>query len=84
MGYKIKTSGVNPGIFASERFVEIKIDNEYYSLFVDASSIDGDNLLEVSLVRKEGQNALIELPRETVNAGRRITIPSNMLIPQAA
>ena len=79
MTRRIKVSEISPGMFESERYVILNVENRPYSLMVDESSLKGDTL-EVSVVAQNGDTAIIELPRDTFNAGSRIRVPKSMLL----
>ena len=80
MKRRIHVSEVSPGIFSNERFVQFEAEGKPYGLFVDQASLK-DNTLEVQIVGMEGETALVELPRDTLNAGSRVRIPMAELLP---
>jgi hypothetical protein len=82
LGIKVK---VEPGMFSSERFVTITTKDTAYFLFVDASSLEGD-ILRVYVVYKyeESDDALVDLPQDTLNNGSRVRIPRDLLVPLPA
>lgn len=80
MRYKIKADSTGPGIFASERSATITVNGKAYTLIVPAEYlVDGDYLL-VEFVANRGDQALIDLPRETFTSGSRLMVPQNLLL----
>lgn len=77
---RISVSQVEPGFFSTERYVTFEVAGKPYSLFVDAGSVK-DQTLEVQVVERDGQTVLVELPRDTVNAGSRVRVPNAALLP---
>ena len=70
---------VGPGMFRSERSVSFQVGDQAYNLFVDQSDVQ-NNLLSVYVVERNGDEAIIDLPRDTFTTGNRIRIPSSYLI----
>lgn len=80
MKRRISVSEVGPGLFSNERFVMFEVAGKPYSLFVDAGSVK-DKTLEVQVVEGDGDTVLVELPRDTINAGSRVRVPKADLLP---
>ena len=72
---------VQPGMFESERTVSFEGAGRRYVLIVDAQDIAPDNTLKVYLVDERGDEALVDLPRETFTSGSRVRVPSAVLLP---
>lgn len=72
---------VGPGMFESERTVSIQGAGRRYVLVVDAQDISPDNTLKVYLVDQRGDEAWVDLPRETFSSGSRVRVPSAALLP---
>jgi hypothetical protein len=70
---------VGPGVFSSERAAWFMVGDTTYSVLVDQAEIEGD-LLTVYVVGRRGTDAVIELPSESPNAGRRIVVPSDLVL----
>lgn len=83
MKQRIRVNEVGPGMFSTERFVMFEINEKTYSLFVDASSLNG-YYLEVDVLAQDKDKAFIELPREAINEGMRLQIPIALLSAQCA
>jgi len=66
-------------MFQSERSVSFQVGDQAYSLFVDQSDVQND-MLSVYVVEQKGDEAVIDLPRETFTSGNRIRVPSSYLI----
>lgn len=71
---------VGPGIFSMERSVSFEVNGEYYNSIVEAESLKGDEL-EVHVIADRGDNAIVDLPRDTMTTGNRILVPKTMLLP---
>ncbi len=71
---------VQPGMFQSERSVSFQVGDQAYSLFVDQSDVQSDTL-SVYVVEQRGDEAVIDLPRDTFTSGNRIRVPTSYLIP---
>jgi hypothetical protein len=72
---------VEKGIFPSERTVSFETGGRNYSLVVDEQDVAADNTLVVHLVGQQGDEALIDLPRETFTSGSRVRIATSELLP---
>jgi hypothetical protein len=73
---------VKPGMFSSERAVSFQAGGERYTLLVDEEDIrQDDNTLEVYVVDQSGNEAIVDLPRETATAGTRVRVPKDLLLP---
>ena len=81
---------VYPGQFSVEYAVSVRqADGSDVSLFVPQDFIDSDGVpaadrpspgwIRVSLIQKQGELALICLPRQTLENGSYITIPADQL-----
>lgn len=68
------------GVFKSERAISFEAGGERYELIVDETDLQGSKL-KVYLVARKGDEALIDLPRETFTSGYRIRIPYSLLQP---
>ncbi len=79
MKTRIKVDEVKPGMFSTERYVAFVASGREYSLFVDQGSVSG-NTLEVQIVEDYPDRALVELPRDTFNAGSRVFVPKDLLV----
>lgn len=79
MKTRIRVNVVEPGMFSTERYVAFEIDGKEYSLFVDQTSVH-DHTLEVQVVESYADRTLIELPRDTFNAGSRVYVPKGALV----
>ena len=80
MQQRIRVEEVGPGMFKSERYVLIRSDGKSYGLFVDEVSVK-DNTLEVQVISMDDESVLVELPRDTINAGSRVRVPRSDLVP---
>jgi hypothetical protein len=76
----LKVPIVEPGMFSSERYVAFEVKGKQYALLVDEKSVQ-DKALEVFVVASQDGETLIELPRDPFNAGRRLIVPSQWLLP---
>lgn len=79
MKTRIKVNTVEPGMFSTERYVAFEVDGKEYALFVDQASVQ-DHALEVQVVESFADKALVELPRDTFNAGSRVYVPKASLL----
>jgi hypothetical protein len=70
---------VEPGMFSSERYVSFAAGDRKYALFVDQADVR-DDTIEVGVVAVNGDEALVDLPRETLTSGNRISIPRVCLL----
>jgi hypothetical protein len=68
-------------MFQSERSVSFQVGDQAYSLFVDQSDVQNDTL-SVYVVEQRGDEAVIDLPRDTFTSGNRIRVPTSYLIPR--
>ena len=50
-------------------------------LIVDENDVTPDGTLKVYVVDQRGDEALVDLPRETFSSGSRVRIPSADLLP---
>lgn len=73
---------VEPGMFESERSVSFEAGGKTYTLIVDKADVQGDTL-RVYVVEQRGNEALIDLPRDTFTSGTRIRVPADVLLPAA-
>lgn len=80
---RIKVAKVGQGLFASERSVTLQVGEDIYNLIVDEHDVQPDDTLEVTVVAAEGDQALVDLPRETFTSGNRIRVPTSALLPAA-
>lgn len=71
---------VQPGLFPQERTVSFNAGNREYELVVDEEDIQ-DGTLQVYIVAQSGEEALIDLPRDTFSAGSRVRVPTSTLLP---
>lgn len=69
---------VEPGMFSSERYVMFDAGDQSYGLFVDERDVH-DNLIPVYVVAEHGDQAIVDLPRETWTTGNRIQVPTEIL-----
>ena len=67
---------VEPGVFKSERSVSFKAGDRTYALLVDEQDVQG-NTLVVQVIGENQDEVWIDLPREDVNAGKRIKLPKD-------
>jgi hypothetical protein len=77
------------GMLPHEAAVLIEGRDQHYELMVDSELVDTQEgeltrelrpaALNVTLVKESGDDALIELPRQTVTAGRRIWVSKSQL-----
>jgi hypothetical protein len=72
---------VKPGTFRTERLVSFDVEGRPYQLIVDESDVVGDDRLRVHVVEMSGDQALIDLPRDTFSSGSRIQVPKSILQP---
>ena len=79
MKHKIKADSTGPGVFANERSATLVVNGEAYTLIVPQEYIQGDYLL-VELVARRGDQALVDLPRETFTSGPRLMVPEHQLL----
>lgn len=70
---------VAPGVFKSERSVSFKTEGRSYAMIVDASDIHG-NTMNVQVLEEKNDQVVVALPREPLNAGRRVTLPKSFLV----
>lgn len=70
---------VGPGVFSSERSVSFQAGEISYAMLVDAEDVC-DNTIPVSVLGEVGSDVWVDLPRETINAGRRVRIPRECLM----
>jgi hypothetical protein len=70
---------VGEGMFDSEKTVSFKVGDTAYTLYVHKEDVQ-DRTLAVRIVRLIGDEAIVDLPRETLISGNRIRIPREMLI----
>jgi hypothetical protein len=73
---------VGQGSFSSERAVSFVAAGKKYSLVVDESDIE-NGMLVVYVVEEMGEEAIVDLPRETFTTGSRIRVP-RVLVQEAA
>jgi hypothetical protein len=71
---------VQPGMFKSERTVSFEAGGRRYVLMVDEEDVK-DGTLAVYVVDQQGDEALVDLPRDTFSSGSRIRIPNSALLP---
>jgi hypothetical protein len=71
---------VSPGVFQSERIVSFEVNSKSYSLILDEEEINEGTIL-VYLVNQGGDDALVDLPTETFDSGKRIRVPLTILLP---
>lgn len=71
---------VSRGVFSSERCVSFSVGDKHYESIVDVSDVIGDRLLVYEIERR-GDEVLIQLPRECMVSGSRLTVPASMLEP---
>jgi hypothetical protein len=79
MKTRIRVDEVGPGMFSSERFVQLEVAGKNYALFVDQSSVQ-DHTMEVQVILMDEESALVQLPRDTLNAGSRLRVPRSSLV----
>ena len=73
---------VGPGIFSTERSVWFRVADKVYNLLVDKGDVDeSGSSLAVYVVAREGDRAMIDLPQDTTTSGRRIIVPTSLLLP---
>ncbi len=70
---------VQPGMFKSERSVSFQVGDQAYNLIVDQSDVQNDTL-SVYVVERRGEEAVIDLPRDTFTSGNRILVPASYLV----
>jgi hypothetical protein len=71
---------VRPGTFSSERSVSFEAGGKQYALIVDEADVR-DDTLEVRVIAESGEEAVVDLPRDTFTSGNRIRIPASCLLP---
>ena|SRR5436309_2506164 len=71
---------VKPGMFSSERAVSFQAGGKEYTLLVDQEDVQDDTLL-VYVVDQRGEEAIVDLPRDTFTFGNRVRVPSSVLLP---
>ena len=69
---------VAPGIFSNERFASFEAEGRAYVLLVDESRLRGD-ALEVLVIDQSQDEAIVDLPGETLGSGSRVRLPANLL-----
>lgn len=79
MKYRIKVSNVGPGVFSNEVSATVRVGDQSYTLIVPDRYVTNDTI-EVEFVAKRGDDALVNLPRETFTSGSRIMVPMADLI----
>jgi hypothetical protein len=67
-------------MFPSEKAVSFQAGEREHTLFVDERDVR-DGMLEVYLVDQRGEEAIVDLPRDTLTSGNRIRVPSSILQP---
>jgi hypothetical protein len=72
---------VRPGMFQSERTVSFEAGGRRYVLIVDEQDVAADGTLKVYVVDQYGDEALVDLPRDTFSSGSRVRVPSSALLP---
>ena len=73
---------VEGGLIPSEVVAYIQTVNNHEEEVTLASSLVVDDTVIVSLIHKEDERSLIELPRETATGKWRIWVPNTILQPQ--
>jgi hypothetical protein len=66
-------------MFQSERSVSFQVGDQAYNLIVDQSDVQNDTL-SVYVVEQRGDEAVIDLPRDTFTSGNRILVPASYLL----
>lgn len=69
---------VEPGMFSSERYVMFDAGDKSYGLFVDERDVQ-DSMIPVFVVAQQGEEAIVDLPRETFTSGNRVLVPTSIL-----
>jgi len=73
-----------PGMFPNERAVTVKnYEGQDVSLLVNESAVvrrDGEELLQVTLVERRDNTALVLLPGEVFGSGAYISVKSEQLV----
>ncbi len=83
---------VTPGQFSDEYAVAGQsFDGNFFSLFVPTSELHApivpshqspvEGVIEVELLKRQGDLGLIRLPRPTLENGRTVTVKLNSLMP---
>lgn len=72
---------VQPGMFQSERTVSFEAGGRRYVLIVDERDVAPDDTMKVYVVEARGDEALVDLPRETFSSGSRVRVPVSALLP---
>ena len=67
------------GVFPSERIAWWRVNGKHYETIVDQRDIDGDKL-RVGVLEVNGDDVLIQLPRECFASGTRLIVPRSFLI----
>lgn len=82
--YRVKVRTVGVGQHPSEAVVSVTTaDGKKEELIVDRRSLEGKESLRVGYpLRREGDQALIELPRETIRGSWRIWVKREDLEPE--
>jgi len=73
---------VGPGMFSSEKTVSFRVNGTRYTLIVDSSDVV-DNVIQVVVLERKRDHAIVDLPRETFTTGNRIRVPLELLADRA-
>lgn len=75
---------VGSGTFSCERSVCFEVNGEKHCSIVDTTDVEklgnGKGLLRATVIAEEGDQVLVDLPRETFTKGNRFFMPRSMLV----
>jgi hypothetical protein len=75
---KVRVEGVEDGLIPSEKLVRIATIDGTEEVEVSSASIT-DDFVKAGFVGEEGDNVLVELPRETASGRRRIWVGRDLV-----
>lgn len=80
---------ISLGLFDDERVVQFEAEGKQYRAIVDKDDVQElqtpqkgrwvEGLLQVYVIKRNGETVLVNLPRETASSGRRITVSKQLL-----
>jgi hypothetical protein len=77
---KVKVAEVGAALHPSEVIVALKTISGTENLVIDRRSLQGGNAISVGFpIRQEGDNFLIELPRESQSGAWRVWVDSSQI-----
>ncbi len=80
MSTRLRVSDIKPGMFSTEWYVRFAGVGGDYELFVDKASVqDQEHTMDVQLVYTNDEQAVVELPRDTISGHGRVQVPISAL-----